>query len=225
MTIDLRVGLMMALLPVVAYGDLQPLNEIAATARAYFVAQAVDRELDITVGRLDARLRLVRCPTTLLATQSPGARTQGHTSVNVRCDSAWSIFVPVTIREKHALAVAASALPTGHLLTNEDIRFEPTWILDASRDYLFQKRDAEGRRTTRPIAAGTPLTAGMLRTSRAVKRGAAVTVALARGPLAIRVAGVALQDGAIGDRIQVRNAGSKRVVEAEIRGDGTLVIR
>jgi flagella basal body P-ring formation protein FlgA len=39
------------------------------------------------------------------------------------------------------------------------------------------------------------------------------------------MAGVALQDGAVGDRIQARNSNSRRVVEGIVGADGIIRVR
>jgi flagellar basal body P-ring formation protein FlgA len=221
------MGLCLALLPTIAGAALQRLDDITATAHDYLTARDAGGtyEIEITLGRLDPRLRLAACAVPLTAAQAPGARRLGHSSVNVRCEGLWSIFVPVTIREKRLVAVATAALPAGHPLTETDFRLEPTWVLDLSGGYIDNANLAVGQVTTRPLQAGVPLLAQGLRRPRAVKRGATITLALAHGPLAIRVGGVALQDGAVGDRIQVRNSSSQRIVEAEIHPDGTAVVR
>lgn len=223
------ISTVLALLMPNAVAEIQALTAISNAARAHLEAVAVagGNPREITIGHLDPRLRLPHCPTELVTSQASNARQLGHSSVNVRCegDVAWSLFVPATVREQRTIAVAATALPGGRLLTPADIRMEPTWLIDDSRDYLDNTGAAAGRLTTRPFATGAPLTLQCLRNPRAVKRGATVTVALAQGPLAIHVGGVALQDGAVGDRIQVRNSSSKRIVEAVINADGSVVVR
>lgn len=206
----------------------QSLPAIQAAVETYVTASAQsNRETKLTIGRLDPRLRLAACDIPLLASQNPGSRRSGATSVNVRCEGSapWSIFVPALIREKHLVVVATHTLAAGHLLRQEDVTTQAVWMGDAATHYLEDIALAVGKQTRRMIAAGMPLPLQGLRSPRAVRRGATITVALARGPLAVRVGGVALQDGAVGDRIQARNHSSRRIVEGVIGDDGVLMVR
>jgi len=209
-----------------AYQDLPAIRSAVeaqlAAARADGAPPAA-----VTVGRLDPRLRLAACDTPLTTTQAPGARLLGATSVNVRCDGAapWSIFVPVTIREQREVVIAARALPAGAQLGPDDVALAEMWVGDANAQHLTDLQAAIGKQLQRPVAAGAALPVNGLRSPRAIRRGAAITLALARGPIAVKVAGVALQDGAIGERIQARNNASRRIVEGIVGADGTIQVQ
>lgn len=185
------------------------------------------RETKVTIGRLDPRLRLAACDIPLQASQNPGARLVGATSVNVRCEgnTPWSIFVPALIREKRLVVIAARTLAAGQQLGEEDIATQAVWVSDAATHYLEDAAFAVGKQTQRMIVAGTPLPVQGLRSARIIRRGATITLALQRGPLAVRVGGVALQDGALGDRIQARNNSSRRIVEGIVGNDGVVMVR
>jgi flagella basal body P-ring formation protein FlgA len=208
---------------------LQSLADIQASARAYALEQegAAGRALEVTVGRLDPRLRLVRCATPLVASRSPGARDIGHTTVNVRCesDNRWSIFVPLTVRERIDVLVAARALAAGDVLSATDVTLAPTWVMRSPDRYLTDPGSAIGQVLRRPLAAGAPLSSQSLRNQRTVRRGSIITLAFDDGPVTIRVSGTALQDGAVGERIQVRNPSSRRVVEGIVAADGSVLVR
>ena len=217
------------LLSTVATAALQPLPEIRAAAAAAIRASLGDakRTIDIEVDRLDPRLRLARCSVPLAATPNAQAQTPGRVSVNVRCegDASWSLFVQVLVREQRQVAVATAGLPAGHSLVASDATLEPRWLTAPNASYIEDPAQLIGRLTTRPFAAGALLVMQGLKTPRAIRRGAHITVALASGAVAIRTNGIALQDGAIGDRIQVRNDTSRRIVEGVIAEDGSVVVR
>jgi flagellar basal body P-ring formation protein FlgA len=210
-------------MPTQSLADIQTAVEDYVTA-----ASAPDKqEIALTVGRLDPRLRLAACDIPLQASQNPGTRLLGATSVNVRCEGVtpWSIFVPAMIREKRSVVVATRSLAPGQQLQPADVTTQAVWVSDATTPYLEDTAQAIGKQTQRLIPAGSPLPVQGLRSPRAIRRGAAVTLALERGPLAIRVGGVALQDGALGDRIQARNNSSRRVVEGVLAENGVVRVR
>lgn len=216
--------------PFVSAADLatQSLLAVRVAVEDYVAASVQpNRETALTLGRLDPRLRLAACDIPLQASQNPGARLLGVTSVKVRCDGSipWSIFVPALLREKRTVVVATRTLAAGQQLRQEDVATQAVWISDAATHYLEDVSQAVGKQTQRMLPAGAPLPVQGLRSPRAIRRGARITLALTRGPLAIRVGGVALQDGAVGERIQVRNTSSRRIVEGVISDDGVVMVR
>ncbi|MGD9602597.1 MAG: flagellar basal body P-ring formation chaperone FlgA [Gammaproteobacteria bacterium] len=208
---------------------VQDLAAIRAAAEAHVTdtRSGGSTDLQVTVGRLDARLRLPACELPLSATQPPGAPGLGPTSVNVRCDGAapWSIFVPVMVREKRRIVVATRALPAGHTVAATDVTVQEKWIGERTAQYFEDAAAVVGKQVQRPLPAGAVLPVNGIRSPRAIRRGANITLALERGPIAVRMAGVALQDGAVGDRIQARNTNSRRVVEGIVGVDGVLRVR
>jgi flagella basal body P-ring formation protein FlgA len=109
-------------------------------------------------------------------------------------------------------------------LTADAITTTTRLLANAPGGVLTAQDSALGRIAVRDLAAGTVLNANMLEAPRTVRRGQAVTVALASGAVAVRVAGTALRDGALGERIPVRNLNSRRVVEGVIRADGLVEV-
>ena len=206
----------------------QPLESIRS-AVSNFLQQESDKNaqaVQIEVGRLDPRLRLAACTTPLSVYLAPGARMPGNTSVGVRCDGAspWALFVPASVRQKFVVVTAAQTLTRGKLLAPADLRVESRYLMSLPTGALEDPAVAVGRVVTRQLATGSLVTAGALREERAVRRGQTVTLSLAAGSLVIRVSGTALKDGALGDRITVRNTTSNRVVEGVIIEAGVVEV-
>ena len=57
-----------------------------------------------------------------------------------------------------------------------------------------------------------------------VRRGAAVTLQVMQGEMLVSVAGEALQDGSVGQRIRVKNLLSKRIVTAKVIDEATVEV-
>ena len=204
----------------------QPLESIRDAARRYLETEASAQggTVQVEVGRLDPRLRLVDCGQPLSVWLAPGARIHGHTSVGVRCDGAmpWTLFVPAIVRHEYTLVVAARPIARGETLAGEAVSTTTRFLPSAPGGILTDPGAALGRTAVRDLAAGAVMNANMLKSAQTVKRGQSVTLSLAEGPVAVRVAGTAMRDGALGELIPVRNLNSKRVVEGVIR-DGGLV--
>lgn len=211
-----------------ARAEIQALDDIRGTAREFLLAEAGGSEagVDVEVGRLDARLKLQRCSLPLTPFMPPGGRTSGHTSVGVRCegDTPWTLFVPALVRRAQDLVVAARPIARGTALSAADLTTVTKLLPNAPAGVLESPEAALGRVAMRDIAAGTALNANQLKAPQIVRRGQAVTLSLASGPVAVRVAGTALKDGTLGERIPVRNANSKRVVEGVVLADGLVEV-
>lgn len=206
----------------------QPLESIRS-AVSNFLQQESGKNaqaVQVEVGRLDPRLRLAACTTPLSVYLPPGAHVPGNTSVGVRCDGVipWALFVPASVRQKFVVVTAAQTLTRGKLLAPADLRVESRYLMSLPTGALGDPAMAVGRVVTRQLATGSLVTEGALREERAVRRGQSVTLSLVAGSLVIRVAGTALKDGALGDRITVRNTTSNRVVEGVIIEAGVVEV-
>jgi len=205
-----------------------PLEDIRETARAYLASEAPngDHGLEVEVGRLDPRLRLKHCEVPLAAYLAPGARTSGHTSVGVRCDGVtpWTLFVPAIVRHEYSVVVAARPIARGEIVDAGALSAAIRLLPSAPTGLISDPASAVGRAAVREIAAGTLLSSNLIKSTQTIKRGQSVTLSLASGAVAVRVAGTALRDGALGERIPVRNLNSKRVVEGVILDAGIVEV-
>jgi flagella basal body P-ring formation protein FlgA len=211
-----------------ARAEVQALDDIRGIAHDFLLAEAGGQEagIDVEVGRLDARLRLQRCSRPLTPFMPPGGRANGHTAVGVRCegDMPWTLFVPALVRRAQDLVVAARPIARGTTLVAADVSTVTKLLPNAPAGVIESADYALGRVALRDIAAGTTLNAHQLKAPQVVRRGQPVTLSLASGPVAVRVAGTALKDGTLGERIPVRNVNSKRVVEGVVLADGVVEV-
>ena len=208
---------------------VQSLDELRAVAERFLVQAAGrdGREIQVEIGRLDPRLRLVACPGPVEPFMGPGSQPRGNTAVGLRCDGAapWKLYVPATVRQKFVVLTAARAIPRGRVLTPEDVLPEERWLTNAPPGALDSPELALGRAATRSLQAGNVLIAAALKAPQVIRRGQTVVLSLNEGPIDIQMSGEALGPGAPGDRIQVRNASSRRVVEGVVtEGGGVRVL-
>ncbi|MEQ8660747.1 MAG: flagellar basal body P-ring formation chaperone FlgA [Gammaproteobacteria bacterium] len=207
---------------------IQPLAEIEqAVRRLAEQRSAADGDSEVSLGRLDPRLRLPRCGAPLAARFAHGGRSSGAMSVEVRCegDQPWSLYVPVTIARYAEVVVAARPLARGHTVSAADLTTTRQRVDLARHDYLVDPASAVGQVTRRDVAAGQMLGANQLERPHLVRRGDQVVLSSANNAISVSVKGTALADGSVGERIRVRNLSSKRVVEGTVTAAGTVVVR
>jgi flagella basal body P-ring formation protein FlgA len=134
------------------------------------------------------------------------------------------LFVPATIRREFGVLVAKQNIPRGKILTESDLKLEVQVLTNMPPGAIAEVSSAVGQLALRAISAGAPVNQSALKARETVRRGQTVTLSLDSGPIAIAVSGTALQGGAVGERIAVRNNNSKRVVEGVIQDSGVVVV-
>ena len=210
-------------------GAMQSHDSIREAVRNHILAQSSNYPTrpEVSVGRLDSRLRLEQCSKPLETFSPPGKANSTRSTVCVRCNgqTPWSLYVPATVSIMLPIVVAATDLSRGALLTENDLTLKEHDITTLHRGYLEEIAGAIGKKLKRNLPRGQVLAPHQIATPLAVKRGNRVTIiAGTPGAFEIRTQGQALDNGAAGDRIKVRNISSKRVVEATIRSPGIVEV-
>lgn len=202
--------------------EYEPLTHIrdAALAHAQTITPAGAK---LTPSRFDERLRLVACPEPL-ATRT-ASDSGSALNVEVRCDAiGWKLFVPVSVSIKVPVLVVKRSMVRGDILSAADVDVQlrergslgPAWL--ESPDQLL------GRVLTRPVASGTILSPTVLVAANVIKRGQSVMLVGQSGSFQVRAEGKALSDAAPGEQIRVQNLSSRRIVEGQVRDDGTVLV-
>lgn len=197
-------------------------NEDISRTAEDFVKQRFgsnDPRMRPRAGHLDPRLRLPQCSSPLQAFVRSGTKASSRTVVGVRCsgDSPWKVYVPVDVIVMQPVLVSKQSLPRGHVLTADDVRVEEQDVSRLNGGYLANVDELAGQRLKHPITGGRVLTPAMLAADMIIRRGQSVTLLLRSNGLNITMAGKALADGAMNQRIRVENSASQRVVEGLVR--------
>ncbi len=216
-----------------AHGEraaIQSTDSIRARAKQFLTARLdplQQKDARIEIGRLDPRLRLRQCDAPLQAFAVGGRPRVGATSVGIRCDDRkpWTLYVTAQVVVFGDVVVAARAVNRGDQLRPADLRLQRKDLSKLAYGYLTQVQSATGKVLKRSYVNGAVVQPDQLQAPKLVKRGQQVTLHAEAGGIEVRMAGTALSDGAAGDRIQVRNSRSNRVVEGEVVAEGVVKIR
>lgn len=211
---------------------IQPLEAIATAAsqRLHAEAEATWRtdpavQVEISVGRLDGRLRLPACQAPLETELPPGSRPLGAVAVGVRCTTpGWSLFVPARVTVSRPVVIMAVSRPRGATLSAADLATEVRDLSTLPAGYLTDPAELVGMQLRRPLQARAVLLPSVAAPPELVRRGERVTLQAAGGAIAVQVEGEALRSGALGERVQVRNLATRRVVEGTVSGEGLVVM-
>jgi len=201
--------------PVQDHADIATAAERAA---AGMLPPAVGRRT-LHAGPIDGRLRMPRCGEALDATVPAGMVRGERLTVAVSCSGPkpWKLHVPVSMVEMMEVVVARSANPRGTVLDPAGLAMEERDVTQLRQGYHTDPAALAGQRLRRSVAAGQVIQPGMLKIDPVIRRGQRVTLVAGNGPIQVKMAGLALGDGAKGQRIPVRNLSSDREIEGVVR--------
>jgi flagellar basal body P-ring formation protein FlgA len=208
--------------------QLQDVAQLEALAKSQAEQQfppLTDRQRFL-VGPIDARLRLVRCNLPPKASVGAGQHMRDRVMVELRCPGtpAWHIYVPVKIVGTSTVTMAARAIVVGSVLTDKDVRTEQRDVSELPPGYIDDPTVAIGLTASRPISSGAVITNQYLVAAKAVQRGQEVTLVADIGSMSVRMAGRALSDGLMNQRVKVENLSSGKVVEGIARSEQVVEI-
>jgi flagellar basal body P-ring formation protein FlgA len=208
--------------------DWQDIHELESLAKAEAERQfppLTDRQRFL-IGPIEPRLQLARCRQPVKAAAASARHMQDRATIELRCQNAtpWHIYVQVRIVGTSPVAVAAHAIVAGSVLTARDMRVEQRDISELPPGFLDDPAIAVGLTAGRPISGGAFLTNQQLLTAKAVQRGQSVTLVADAGGMSVRMAGKALSDGMVNQRVRVQNLSSGKIVEGIARSEQIVEI-
>jgi len=206
-------------------GERQSLAALREAVVAFVRAEhAAGAELEVFPDALDPRLRLAPCPRLLEAFWAPGSDAVGQTTVGIRCTGAtpWKLYLPTRVKLLQPVVVAGRALARGQRIGPGDVRVERRDVGALRGDAIHDPARVAGYLLARAVPAGRVLEADLLEAPVLVERGRRVQMAVESRGMRITMAGAALEDGALGDTVRVRNPTSRRVVEGVVVAPGRV---
>jgi flagella basal body P-ring formation protein FlgA len=132
------------------------------------------------------------------------------------------VYVPVTVESEIPALILRAPAVRGARLTAADVVTENRRVSGLAVGYVTDTSTLERHTLSRPLPAGSALTADALLADFIVRQGEQVTLLAAAGGIEVRAKGRALADGRDGARIRVQNLESLKVVEGVV--DATRVI-
>lgn len=198
---------------------LEQLPERAATAvRAAAERDYPGADIDVHIVPLDPRLALKPCEQ--LDIELPGTRSAGRVTVHARCSAPvpWGIYLTAQVDVVLPVVTVAGPVPRDTVLRASDLVLQGANLADLRDGYLTDPGAASGMVARHPLKAGAVLYQRQLTAPRMVTRGDPVTLAARRGQIVVTTQAIALSDGVYGDKVDVRNPRSERVVSAWVVG-------
>ncbi|GAB4393021.1 MAG: flagellar basal body P-ring formation chaperone FlgA [Gammaproteobacteria bacterium] len=204
-----------------SYQSIQSIKKMAESYLNQQIDPSIPGNIEIRIGYLDARLKLPQCPEKQIELFIPATFDAVSTStVGVRChsDRPWSIYVPVQVRVKQQVVVAAKPLARGERISESDVKFEEYNVKLLRGGYFQDTKLIIGKILKQPVYAGRPITANALVNPFVIQKGETVKIIAEVGTINVEMLGIALSSGLTGDIIKIRNLRSQRIIDAKIIG-------
>lgn len=113
----------------------------------------------------------------------------------------------------------------GEVITAQDIQWIKVRASRLQTNIIMNEADLVGHTPKRGLRAGDPIQATSVQRPVLVQKDSLVTMILRTPQMLLTAQGKALENGANGDVIRIRNPRSKTVIEAEVIGEGKVAVR
>jgi flagellar basal body P-ring formation protein FlgA len=169
---------------------------------------------------------LTRCLGPVQSAVAPGIQVSGRLLIELRCEAGrpWHVYVPVRVVGTSPVVVTTHAIVAGNIVTRNDLSIEQRDLTELPPGYLNSIDIALGLTASRAVSGGAILTNQELLGNKAVQRGQMVTLVAGNGDISVRMAGRALSDGFVNQRVRVENLSSGRIVEGIARSEQVVEI-
>lgn len=185
-------------------------------------AQRADAGVD--VGYIDTRLQLPACGVPMTVLSGDDRPVAGAVTVGIRCagERPWTLYVPARVIVRGPVVVLVRPVARGAAVQADDIEIVRRDIAGLSREYAASGEAVIGRVARQSLAVGQVLQNSQILPPKLIRRGEQVTLRVTTAGFEVSVAGSALADGVLGQRIRVRNERSQKVVEGEVVAAGAV---
>ena len=207
------------------YESVPRLEALARNAAALQFPPLTARQRFV-VGPIETHLQMRKCTSRVTPAAPSAHHMPDRVTIELRCQDpkSWHLYVPVRIVGTSPVAVTVHALVTGSVVKASDLRVEEHDISELPVGFFDDAEVAVGLTASRPIAGGAYLTNQQLVAAKAVQRGQSVTLLADGGGMSVRMAGRALTDGLINQRVKVQNLSSGKIVEGIARSEQIVEI-
>lgn len=185
-----------------------------------------DGQYEISSAQIDNRLQLPECGTGLEFFAQSGEIKPGRNTIGIRCagPSNWTIFSTVSVKSFKDVLVVGTPLNRNELITSTHLKTETRDVSTLQQGYLVNPEDVLNKQAVRFTPAGTVLNRMHYTEPTLVRRGERITILSGKAGLAISTVGVAMMDGIKGQKINVKNTTSQRVIQATVINPGVVTV-
>ncbi|WP_240485818.1 flagellar basal body P-ring formation chaperone FlgA [Alteromonas marina] len=219
-------SLVLGLLSAQCYGATTNHERVEEGAKQYLINQLIDTtqdtNIDVDIVKIDDRINIPDCPTGFQYNASQEALSQSYISVRVSCkNNEWYLFTSGQVTRTKEIVVTQGAISPGTVLTSSNLALAKVDVRRLRYTAFTDLDSLIGARMKRRITDGQAIQSNMLCF---VCKGDRITITAEVAGMEVKTAGIAQQDGVVGDNIKVINASSQKAVIARVASPEEVVI-
>ena len=183
------------------------------------------RRFEVSVGQLDARLRLAPC-LQVRPYLPEGMRLWGKSRIGLRCVQGavkWNVYLPITVKAFGPALVATSGAAAGSVLSAADLSSAEVDLAEDSSAPLTRTEQAVDRTLARALKPGESLRQSHLKARQWFAAGETVTVQAQGDGFCVAGEAQALNPGIEGQPVRVRTE-SGRVLTGQPVGERRVAL-
>ena len=201
-------------------------KQVEEGAKQYLIAQLADNtqdtSIDVSIVKIDDRINIPDCPTGFEYNASQEALSQSYISVRVSCrNNEWYLFTSGQVTRTKEIVVTQGAISPGTVLTSSNLSLAKVDVRRLRHTAFTELEALIGARIKRRVTDGQAIQSNMLCF---VCKGDRITITAEVAGMEVKTAGIAQQDGVVGDNIKVINASSQKAVIARVASPEEVVI-
>ena len=201
-------------------------KQVEEGAKQYLINQLADNtqdtSIDVSIVKIDDRINIPDCPTGFEYNASQEALSQSYISVRVSCrNNEWYLFTSGQVTRTKEIVVTQGAISPGTVLTSSNLSLAKVDVRRLRHTAFTELEALIGARMKRRVTDGQAIQSNMLCF---VCKGDRITITAEVAGMEVKTAGIAQQDGVVGDNIKVINASSQKAVIARVASPEEVVI-
>jgi flagella basal body P-ring formation protein FlgA len=181
-----------------------------------------NKNIDVSVMPIDSRVKIPHCSSDIKFSSTSEALSQSNITVKAVCtENDWYMFLVVKSVETQSVVVLSSAVSPGTLLTKDNLEVV-SMDKKRLRSTTFANIDQVlGARIKRRLTSGRPVESSNLCY---VCKGDTVVISADSSGMKVKTSGIALEDGNMGETIQVKNRRSNKKIYAKVASTGRVEV-
>lgn len=201
-------------------------KQVEEGTKQYLITQLTDNtqdtSIDVSIVKIDDRINIPDCPTGFEYNASQEALSQSYISVRVSCrNNEWYLFTSGQVTRTKEIVVTQGAISPGTVLTSSNLSLAKVDVRRLRHTAFTELEALIGARIKRRVTDGQAIQSNMLCF---VCKGDRITITAEVAGMEVKTAGIAQQDGVVGDNIKVINASSQKAVIARVASPEEVVI-
>lgn len=199
---------------------LESLSSLSHATEAWLLTRLpkTNSKRTVKVSPFDSRLRLPQCHQVHFALLDQNADSS-RLVVKVYCHSPrWQVFTSAVVTTWARVLITRRALEAGASITAADVQMARRPVQQLPPGALSKSSEAIGHVLRLSLARGVVLSTMNISNPKVIYEGETVTISAVGDGIRLSVAGVSLENGALGEDVLVKNTASGRIIRAKVVG-------